>query len=260
MTTAYRLLARLALALLVLVLVLAVMLAGAGEPAAFGAGGDYAYGSRVLSSGERGDDVAKLQRLLTRQGLDTPATGIYDAKTKSNVKLWEAWRYQRANGKVNIEQAKRIRELANEGARYVKRAHVFPVRGPHDYGGSGSRFGAPRSGHTHQGQDVSAAHGTKLVAVHDGKVAFREYQAGGAGHYLVIHGRDGSDSVYMHMPKPPLVKPGAVVRAGEKIGRVGCTGSCTGPHLHFELWTPHWFDGGAAYDPLRKLRAWDERT
>src|SRR5437764_8421179 len=29
----------------------------------------------------------------------------------------------------------------------------FPVAGAHDYGGPGARFGAPRSGHTHQGQD-----------------------------------------------------------------------------------------------------------
>ena len=222
--------------------------------------GDYTYGSRVLYSGTRGDDVTQLQRLLTRQGLDTPATGTYDAKTKTNVRLWEAWRYRRVNGKVDREEARKIRELASRGARYVRREHVFPVRGPHDYGGAGSRFGAPRAGHTHQGQDVAAAHGTKLVAVHSGRVEARQYQAEGAGHYLVIHGSDGSDSVYMHMPKPPLVKPGTRVLAGEKIGRVGCTGSCTGPHLHFELWTPHWFDGGHAYDPLRKLKAWDAET
>ena len=233
---------------------------GDGAPTEPAPGGDYAYGSRVLYFGTRGSDVAQLQRLLTRQGLDTPATGTYDAKTKSNVKQWEAWRYQRANGKVDRDQAMKIRQLANEGARYVKREHVFPVRGPHDYGGAGSRFGAPRSDHTHQGQDVSAAQGTKLVAVHNGRVEAREYQAEGAGHYLVIHGTDGSDSVYMHMPKPALVKPGARVLAGEKIGRVGCTGGCSGPHLHFELWTPHWFDGGNAYDPLPKLRAWDKQT
>src|SRR5256885_5910523 len=29
----------------------------------------------------------------------------------------------------------------------------FPVAGTHNYGGPGARFGAPRSGHTHQGQD-----------------------------------------------------------------------------------------------------------
>jgi murein DD-endopeptidase MepM/ murein hydrolase activator NlpD len=218
------------------------------------------YGSRALYSGMSGEDVAQLQRLLTRQGISTPVTATYDSRTKANVKFWEAWRYQRANGRVEVEQAQKIRQVAASGAQYVRRSHVFPVRGPHDYGGAGSRFGAPRSDHVHQGQDVAAAHGTKLVAVHDGRVAYREYQSGGAGHYLVIHGTDGSDSVYMHMPRTPLVAPGTRVLAGEKIGAVGCTGSCTGPHLHFELWTPHWFDGGAPYDPLPKLQAWDART
>ena len=137
---------------------------------------------------------------------------------------------------------------------------MFPVRGPHNYGGSGSRFGAPRSGHTHQGQDVAAAQGTDLVAVHSGKVAYRQYQAGGAGHYLVIHGNDGADSVYMHMARRPIVAPGEQVRAGERIGPVGTTGSSTGPHLHFELWTQHWYAGGRAYDPLRKLQRWDSQT
>ena len=39
--------------------------------------------------------------------------------------------------------------------------YAFPVLGPHDFGGAEGRFGAPRSGHTHQGQDVMAACGTR---------------------------------------------------------------------------------------------------
>jgi murein DD-endopeptidase MepM/ murein hydrolase activator NlpD len=223
-------------------------------------GPERAYGSRRLEEGDRGSDVARLQRLLTDQGLPTDENGTFDASTKTSVEKWEAWQYRRADGAVTRGQAMTTRDLAEDGARYEARNHVFPVRGPHSYGGAGSRFGAPRSGHTHKGQDVAAAEGTPLVAVHDGTVHARQYQAGGAGHYVVIHGDDGSDSVYMHMPRRAIVAPGEQVMAGERIGRVGSTGASTGPHLHFELWTPHWFDGGSAYDPLRKLQRWDRQT
>jgi murein DD-endopeptidase MepM/ murein hydrolase activator NlpD len=99
-----------------------------------------------------------------------------------------------------------------------------------------------------------------MVAVHEGHVSTRQYQAGGAGHYLVIRGKDGSNSVYMHMKGRPIVAPGEKVMAGQQIGRVGNTGGSTGPHLHFELWTPHWYAGGSAYDPLPDLLKWDRRT
>jgi murein DD-endopeptidase MepM/ murein hydrolase activator NlpD len=220
----------------------------------------HEYGSRRMKSGASGTDVANLQEYLTTLGLDTPVTGYFGDITRGNVELWEAWRYRRADGEVPSGQAGAIRRDVNDGLTYERRKHVFTVRGPHNFGGPGSRFGAPRSGHTHKGQDIAAAHGTKLVAVHDGTVSHRQYQAGGAGYYVVIRGDDGSDSVYMHMPGPAKVAPGEDVLAGEKIGKVGCTGSCTGPHLHFELWTPHWFAGGHAYDPLPKLLRWDERT
>lgn len=218
------------------------------------------YGSRSMSFGTAGADVEKLQRYLRRIGLPATVDGEYSANTRRNVKNWEAWRYKRVNGRVSAKEAARIRKQARGGAQYVDRRHVFPVRGPHDYGGSGSRFGAPRSGHTHQGQDVAAASGTKLVAVHDGRVEAREYQAGGAGHYLVMHGDDGSDSVYMHLLRRGIVRPGERVRAGQMIAKVGSTGGSSGPHLHFELWTHHWFDGGKAYDPLSDMKAWDRRT
>ena len=238
------------------VVVAALALAWGSPPS----GAFAAYGDRTLAAGTRGGDVAELQRLLTRQGLSTPTTGVFDSRTVSNVKWWEAWQYRVADGQVPPKQAAYIRTLAADGASYVKRKHVFPIRGPHDYGSSGSRFGAPRSGHTHRGQDVSAAEGTKVVAVHNGRVSTRQYQDGGAGHYLVIRGNDASDSVYMHLRRAPLVEPGEYVRAGQRIGGVGCTGSCSGAHLHFELWTPHWYAGGEAYDPLAKLRLWDEQT
>lgn len=216
------------------------------------------FGERELREGMRGRDVRILQRLLGELGFPVAIDGLFGRRTERQVKRYERWRRKRVNGVVTKRQAAGMRDLVRRGIRY--RRHVFPVRGAHDYGGAGSRFGAPRSGHTHMGQDIAAAQGTRLVAVHEGRVVTRQYQAGGAGYYVVIHSRDGSDSVYMHLMKRAVVAPGERVMAGQKIGRVGTTGSSTGPHLHFELWTHRWYDGGHAYDPLPKLLKWDRRT
>src|ERR1043166_8277933 len=48
--------------------------------------------------------------------------------------------------------------------------HRFPVAGVHTFGGPSARFGAPRTGHTHQGQDIMAAQGTPVIAPHAGQV------------------------------------------------------------------------------------------
>ena len=215
------------------------------------------FGKRTIKEGARGRKVRRIQRALTRLSFKTRVDGVFGPKTRQNVRRFELWRNMRTDGDVGLRQWRRMKRLVDKGAQY--RNHRFPVKGRHDYGGEGSRFGAPRSGHRHMGQDIAAASGTPLIAAHEGRVASRAYQAGGAGHYLVIHGRDGSDSVYMHMRDVPSVRPGQKVMAGQRIGRVGSTGSSTGAHLHFELWTPHWYAGGHAYDPLPSLRQWDGR-
>jgi hypothetical protein len=132
---------------------------------------------------------------------------------------------------------------------------VFPIAGPHTYG---QGFGAQRSGHVHEGQDVMAACGLPLVATQAGTVKFAGSQAL-AGNYVVLTAADGSaDYVYMHLRDPALVKKGASVVTGQPIGFVGRTGDATACHLHFELWpAPGWYTGGAAVDPLPSLKAWD---
>jgi murein DD-endopeptidase MepM/ murein hydrolase activator NlpD len=136
--------------------------------------------------------------------------------------------------------------------------HVFPVRGKHDFGGSGAHFGAGRSGHSHQGHDVFASCGTRMVAARGGRVQFTQYHAA-AGHYIVIDG-DGSDVdyAYMHLAEPSPFKAGDRVFTGQQIGAVGDSGNAQGCHLHFELWgAPGWYDGGDPFDPLPALQAWD---
>jgi murein DD-endopeptidase MepM/ murein hydrolase activator NlpD len=138
------------------------------------------------------------------------------------------------------------------------RGHVFPVRGRHDYGNAGARFGAGRSGHSHEGQDVMARCGTRLVAARGGVVEANKVHSA-AGNYVVIDG-EGTDVDYMyaHLVSPSPFRVGDRVHTGQQIGEVGDTGNAQGCHLHFELWAgPGWYSGGAPFDPLADLKAWD---
>ena len=136
--------------------------------------------------------------------------------------------------------------------------HVFPVRGRHDYGGAGAHFGSGRSGHSHQGHDVFARCGTRLVAARGGRVKFSGYHAA-AGNYVVIDGAGTAvDYAYMHLEQLSPFPTGARVYTGQAIGTVGESGNARGCHLHFEMWSaPGWYDGGSPFDPYRSLRTWD---
>jgi murein DD-endopeptidase MepM/ murein hydrolase activator NlpD len=137
--------------------------------------------------------------------------------------------------------------------------HAFPIKGTYDWGGEGSRFGAKRHGHLHQGQDLAAAEGTPVVAPRGGVVEAVQYQAHGAGHYVVLDGDDEDhDYVFMHLRSGSIpVEQGDRVRTGQRIGEVGNTGSSSGPHLHFEIWVGGWYAGGEPIDPLPLLQRWE---
>lgn len=138
--------------------------------------------------------------------------------------------------------------------------HTFPLIGQFTYGISpDGRFGAPRPGHTHQGQDIPAPTGTPVVAPRGGLVKFVGFQKGGAGNYVVLHGEgEDLDFVFMHLRDGSLlVKQGDRVATGQPIAEVGSTGESSGPHLHFEIWKGAWGQGGKPIDPLPSLRRWD---
>lgn len=136
--------------------------------------------------------------------------------------------------------------------------YAFPILGNHNYGSGGSGFGAARSGHTHQGQDVMAACGTPLVAARGGRVQVSTWDDA-AGNYVVIDGKGSPfDFMYAHLAEPSPLKVGETVRTGQPIGVVGTTGSSSACHLHFEMWgAPGWYEGGSPFDPLSYLQKWD---
>jgi murein DD-endopeptidase MepM/ murein hydrolase activator NlpD len=138
-------------------------------------------------------------------------------------------------------------------------APVFPVVGPHSFGGPENRFGAGRTGHIHQGQDVLASEGQQVVAPLAGTIITTGFQASAAGWYVAEHTSTTFDFFFAHCQAGSLtVSTGQTVGAGQALCKVGQTGDATGPHLHFEMWVGGWqAAGGQPIDPLPYLEAWD---
>ena len=138
--------------------------------------------------------------------------------------------------------------------------HRFPVPGRHGYREGEGEFGAPRPGRIHQGKDVWAPCGGRVLAARGGRVVRRGYDPRLYGHFLVVDARGtGADHFYVHLAAPSPAVVGQRVRTGERIGSIGRSGNAqsVGCMLHFELW-PQGFRRGSPADPEPLLRAWDE--
>jgi murein DD-endopeptidase MepM/ murein hydrolase activator NlpD len=197
----------------------------------------------VISLGEQTTGVAHTYYFTGREGGSLGA-GQYRVKVRA--------RDGAGNGLVRSAGTSAVDEIGVFPYR-------FPLKGNFPYGDPGSRFGAPRSGHTHQGQDIAAPEGTQIRAVRGGVVKTVAYQANGAGNYIVIDGAgEKNDYVYMHLQTGSTrVREGQRVPTGAWIGSVGNTGASFGAHLHFEIWSGPWWGGGDPIDPFRSLRRWD---
>ena len=192
---------------------------------------------------------------------DTPQSVVWDGSAGTRVAA--TGRYVFRVSAVNPSGQRAVSAQAPQQAEPDPAAfqfltHEFPIRGPHVYGTGSASFGGGRG---HQGHDVFAACGTPLTAARGGVVQFKQYHSR-AGHYIVIDGqRTGVDYAYMHLRQAALVKAGDRVRTGQLLGYVGDTGSASGCHLHFEMWTaPGWYDGGRPFDPLPSMVAWDKTS
>jgi hypothetical protein len=156
--------------------------------------------------------------------------------------------------------------LSSSGATQAVPKLIFPVVGPVSYIND---FGAPRSGGSHQGNDLMGTKKSVVVAVEAGKIEFWTHSAS-AGCMLYLHGQSGTMYEYIHLNNDLTMandnkgrcvpgtayakglKNGARVKAGQPVGFLGDSGDANGihPHLHFEV-HPH---GGRAVSPYPYLK------
>jgi murein DD-endopeptidase MepM/ murein hydrolase activator NlpD len=121
---------------------------------------------------------------------------------------------------------------------------VCPVAGPRYLT---NNYGDPRPGGPHTGEDIQADYGVPTVAVLPSRVVSTP-TGSWIGIGVIIRDAIGNEWWYVHM-QTRYVSVGDRLKAGQLLGRVGCTGRCYGPHLHFE-YHPH---GGSPSNPHRIL-------
>jgi murein DD-endopeptidase MepM/ murein hydrolase activator NlpD len=117
---------------------------------------------------------------------------------------------------------------------------AWPLSGPIT-----SPFGM-RWGTLHPGIDIGVPTGTPIQAAGSGTVVWCGWMSG-YGNLVMIDHHNGLATLYGHQSRI-AVSCNQEVAQGQTIGYVGCTGFCTGPHLHFEVRL-----NGSPVDPLGYL-------
>ena len=100
----------------------------------------------------------------------------------------------------------------------------------------------------HTGDDYATPTGSSILAVRGGTIQWSNDSGGAYGKWMGLMADNGRVYVYCHL-STRTAQAGAVVQAGEVLGKTGATGNVTGPHLHFEDHPPGPFKYGMQRKP-----------
>jgi len=187
--------------------------------------------------GPQQSDMADFRRLL-----NTKASEIKEATLNNSIQ------------KMQDESRKRLSSYS-EITLYLTDKHngaratpaIWPAEGritsPYGYRIHPLRL----STEYHSGVDIANEAGTRIFATADGVVRHAAWAQGYGMCAVVDHGF-GYSTLYGHMSEI-VAKEGTPVKRGQVIGRMGSTGTSTGNHLHYEVWT-----GGLPRDPMKFLQ------
>lgn len=164
------------------------------------------------------------------------------AEIAARQKLLEKVRADKAS---YLEAMRRLEQESRSIAALLKARQ----RGQVYQAGSGTRLAWPTTGQVvsgygwrthpifgdrrfHTGIDIGAPTGQAVVAAESGTVAFAGYRSGYGLTVVIDHG-DALATLYAHLSSVSVSNGSRVARAS-RVAAVGCSGYCTGPHLHFE--------------------------
>jgi murein DD-endopeptidase MepM/ murein hydrolase activator NlpD len=102
-------------------------------------------------------------------------------------------------------------------------------------------------GSAHLALDIAAPTGSQVIAADGGTVTWAGWRNNGGGYVITIDHGNGIVTAYNHLGAI-WISAGQTVARGQGIAAVGCTGNCTGPHVHFQV-----IVGGVSVNPLRYL-------
>lgn len=183
------------------------------------------------------DRLEQLSRAVAQGSYSADSNDVdeADAKPSVNIKLRGQKSVEFNNASITKKYGSANLSVPNTGSNssvmsWLK-ANPLPdvVRISSQYG---TRFFAGKSEY-HPGVDLAAPSGTPIYASGSGVVT-RSGWVNGYGQMVEINHGNGYITRYAHASRL-LVSVGERVKSGEEIAKVGCTGRCTGAHLHYEI-------------------------
>jgi murein DD-endopeptidase MepM/ murein hydrolase activator NlpD len=173
-------------------------------------------------------EYAKEREILARKH-------IREARAKIALEVAERATQRRIQARAQISTPARVQRAKVQPEYHPTPSYgggyIWPLQGSitSSFGRRGLWIG---SSNFHTGLDIAAGYGAPIRAAHTGTIIEAGY--GYFGLNIRIAVGNGVVNIYGHMSRI-AVGSGAVVARGQIIGYEGCSGICTGPHLHFEV-------------------------
>ncbi len=215
--------------------------------------GSVQAGDYLVLPGVTADATAK--RLEARRAAETQfeVQAQFELARANKTRARAALLEQRAStnlARANLRTAQRSqttrvrRASANYAFPTYRGGYIWPMRGviTSGYGRRGFWIG---NSNFHTGVDIASGYGAPIYAAQAGYITQAGY--GMYGLNVWVNTGNGVENIYGHMSRL-AVYAGTYIDRGQLIGYEGCSGICTGPHLHFEVRI-----NGQHVNPLRYL-------